>query len=296
MLGLETGYLGRLTASEEAALHKMRELFPTERSTQHIPLTDADLLRFLRAREFNCDKAATMLKNTIEWRNKIKPWEVTLESVRYVYDMNAAHFHGRDSQGRPVLWFHSKHHDPDFCEIAIKNCYYMIEKAISELKEGQEAVSVVFDLNGYSKRNRDAKFAWNAISALQNYYPERMGLCLVLNPPSFFWLMWRVIKPWLAPRTVNKIVFVGDDYAEKIRQYFSDDTIPKCLGGKYDLEPEDWIKQIYGPAPPMPKKNGKGWFSWFKSHGNKGGQEMIRSDSVSLDEAPSDAVQGFEAD
>ena len=44
------------------------------------------------------------------------------------------------------------------------------------------------------------------------------------------------------------------------------DDNAQCLGGKYDLEPEDWIKQIYGPAPPMPKKNGKGWFSWFKSH------------------------------
>jgi len=76
------------------------------------------------------------------------------------------------------------------------------------------------------------------------------------------------------------------------------DATLQCLGGKYDLEPEDWIKQIYGPAPPMPKKNGKGWFSWFKSHGKKGVEdnEMIRSDSVTLDEAPSEAIQGFEGD
>ena len=37
--------------------------------------------RFLRAREFDKDKTVAMLKNHLEWYEKIKPLDLTIEDV-----------------------------------------------------------------------------------------------------------------------------------------------------------------------------------------------------------------------
>jgi hypothetical protein len=62
---------------------------------------------------------------------------------------------------------------------------------------------------------------------MQNYYPERLGCCLLLNAPGVFKLLWSAIKRVLSPRTAEKIVFLGGDYKEKLLLYFHAEQIPQ---------------------------------------------------------------------
>ena len=39
------------------------------------------------------------------------------------------------------------------------------------------------------------------IRTAQAYYPERLGLAVVCNPPFLFWALWRSVSPFLDPVT-----------------------------------------------------------------------------------------------
>ncbi|KAL3204578.1 hypothetical protein MRX96_011577 [Rhipicephalus microplus] len=60
-----SGYLGDLSMRQQATLDKFREAVADVRKTSH---TDAFLLRWLRAREFDVTKAERMYRHDLEWR------------------------------------------------------------------------------------------------------------------------------------------------------------------------------------------------------------------------------------
>lgn len=60
---------GHLTAEQQAALGRMRSLFPGSAAFH----TDHDVLRFLRARDFNLDATRAMYQNHISTVRAILP-------------------------------------------------------------------------------------------------------------------------------------------------------------------------------------------------------------------------------
>jgi hypothetical protein len=67
--------LGSLTEKQDSALQEMLERFPPEEKHKgsQLDLEDyhCDLLRFLRARQFNVNAAAQMYADTLEWRKEV---------------------------------------------------------------------------------------------------------------------------------------------------------------------------------------------------------------------------------
>ncbi len=86
-------------------------------------LTDQDLLRFLRAREFDVPAASAMLSAAVAFHLEHKPETITLADVspalcnaaratsncntmqvRLIYDRGVAWSRGHDRLGRPAFW------------------------------------------------------------------------------------------------------------------------------------------------------------------------------------------------
>jgi len=260
-----SGYLGRLTATEQQTLDEFRN--KVNQAHQGHGWTDADLLRYLRAREFNLQKSLKMITNSFAWFEKVKPESTELKDCRAVYDNGSALPFGHDKTGRAAMWFFTKNHDPKLGGAAIQNAFFMMSHCLTKLPPEHECFAVIFDLEGYALKNADLTWCWNVINSLQNHYPERMGMCLLLNPPTVFWLLWKVVKPWLAQRTVSKIIFVDGDAKKKLKSLFNDDQIPSLLGGTGAVTPQSFIQDLCGPPPPAAAKK-KGWFSWSRSGKN----------------------------
>ncbi|CAF3498888.1 unnamed protein product [Rotaria socialis] len=68
------------------------------------------------------------------------------------------------------------------------------------------------------------------INAMQNYYPEALGLGLVLNASWTFNTVWNVIKSWLDPVLASKIHFVKS--SKELAEYINRVFFLKRLGGK----------------------------------------------------------------
>lgn len=62
---------GSITDEEAGLISQLREAhFPSGTESYGLPLDDAVLVRYLRAREGSVEKAAAMLTATLEWRRE----------------------------------------------------------------------------------------------------------------------------------------------------------------------------------------------------------------------------------
>ena len=86
---------------------------------------------------------------------------------------------------------------------------YLMENAVRRVQDGGTGdICVVCDLKGFSLANMDYDLVKTMLYHLHTYYPERLGVCLLINAPVLFWGCWAVIKPWINEVTAAKIVFV----------------------------------------------------------------------------------------
>ena len=58
-----------------------------------------------------------------------------------------------------------------------------------------------------------------------------MGQLIIINAPTTFTAMWSVIKPWLAPRTLDKITFLCANQTNQLLDLVSPENLPVALGG-----------------------------------------------------------------
>ena|SRR3990167_2635340 len=110
----------------------------------------------------------------------------------------------------------------------------MIENENKHLfRNGIHRSCVIFDLGGFALRNMDYSFMKFMIHMLQNYYPESMGVCLILNSPWLFSGCWAVLKHWIDPRSQEKIKFIA---SAQLSEFIDPTAIPKSLGGSEEWE------------------------------------------------------------
>ena len=65
------------------------------------------------------------------------------------------------------------------------------------------------------------------------HYPERLGLAVVCNPPTVFWMFWRALQPFLDPVTKAKVDFATSEaeVRDAIRPHMVSDVLYASLGG-----------------------------------------------------------------
>lgn len=109
----------------------------------------------------------------------------------------------RDCFGRPVIYIPAKNHNAstrDIDELTkfIVNC---LEEACERcFEEVIDNLCIVFDLAEFSTSCMDYQLIKNLIWLLSRHYPERLGICLVINSPTIFSTVWPVIRGWLVDR------------------------------------------------------------------------------------------------
>jgi len=65
----------------------------------------------------------------------------------------------------------------------------------------------------------------------QDFYPETMGACFVVNAPMLFSFLWAIIKGFLDERTRAKVRIVGSNFREVLLEHVDAENLPDFLGG-----------------------------------------------------------------
>ncbi|XP_057974660.1 uncharacterized protein LOC131162328 [Malania oleifera] len=220
---------GKTSTSEEHVekINEVRRLIGPLSEKLSSYCSDASISRYLRARNWNVKKATKMLKETLKWRLEYKPDEIHWEEVAHeaetgkIYRSNYV-----DKHGRTVLIMRPSCQNSKSTKGQIRYLVYCMENAILNLPPEQEQMIWLIDFHGFSLSNISVKVTRETAHVLQDHYPERLGLAILYNPPKFFEPFWTVVKPFLEPKTCNKVKFV----------YSNDLNTKRILEGLFDME------------------------------------------------------------
>eukprot|EP00775_Hariotina_reticulata_P011183 gene11183-11333_t len=202
-------------------------------------LTDGTLKRWLVARKMQANVAASHIRTHAAWRAAWVP-EGRVPESRVAADL--AHkkifLQGADRQGRPVLILQArKHMLTDSMSQQLCLCYALdtaIGYADTSINPDSKMVGLI-DLAGLSYKNLDAVGLKNVFSMLQNHYVERLSKLYMLNAPSVFWGVWKMVKPFIDPVTSQKVVFLSTSDLQVLHQEVGMEVLPSYLGGTAEL-------------------------------------------------------------
>jgi hypothetical protein len=167
------------------------------------------ILRFLIARQWNVEKAASQLKKALEWRQIAKPWDMRCDECQkdpYSHNMRQV---GTDREGRPVIYTaFSQAHNRFKPQANVQHLLAVMESATLRMRRHGVGKWVwVVDFDGFSARDCDPRTALRTADILA-HYPERLHLALLLDAPSLFAGVWAALRAALDPVTAAKVRFV----------------------------------------------------------------------------------------
>ncbi|KAM0324532.1 hypothetical protein ACHAQA_007917 [Verticillium albo-atrum] len=228
---------------------------------------DALLLRFLRARKWDVDKALVMMISTMNWRltevhvddDVMKNGEAGAvadekgangDAKKLGADfmaqirMGKSFLHGVDKVGRPICVVRVRlHKQGEQCEESLERyTVYIIETARMVLAPPVDTATIVFDMTGFSMANMDYTPVKFMIKCFEANYPESLGAVLVHKAPWVFQGIWKIIKGWLDPVVASKVHFTNN--MKEMQEFIEPSRITKELEGQ-----EDWEYKYVEPVP-----------------------------------------------
>uniref|UniRef100_A0ACD5VK33 Uncharacterized protein n=1 Tax=Avena sativa TaxID=4498 RepID=A0ACD5VK33_AVESA len=214
------------------------------------------MLRFLKARKFDIEKAKHMWSEMLKWRNEfgvdnIEDFNYTeLNEVKKYYPQ---FYHGVDKEGRPVyveligkvnanklvkvttIDRYVKYHVKEF-----ERCFQMRFPACSiAAKRHIDSSTTIIDVQGVGLKNfsKDARELIMRLQKIDNdNYPETLCRLYIVNAGQGFKMLWSTIKSFLDPQTASKIHVLGSKYKNKLLEIISESELPDFLGGKCRCE------------------------------------------------------------
>lgn len=207
--------------------------------------------RFLKARDFDVDKAEKMLLKNLIWR-KIFRADTVLQDFKpkeffplYIEPNKL----GFDKDGDMVVYVAAGNMDvyDVFKSVKLndfmKHWTWFAEKNVSLLEENNAKTgkyryqaSLIMDLKNLTLANTIAKMTTSVFLLFthmyQDNYPERMKSLYVINAPAYYVIVFAILKTVMSSAMIKKIhVFGYSSWKEKLLEFIDADVLPAFLGG-----------------------------------------------------------------
>ncbi|XP_069381215.1 SEC14-like protein 1 [Paralichthys olivaceus] len=243
-------YLGDLTPLQESCLIRLRQWLQ-ETHKGKIP-KDQHVLRFLRARDFNLDKARELLCQSLTWRkqHQVDFLLDTWEQPQLLQEYYTGGWHHHDRDGRPLYILRLGQMDTKGLvralgeEVLLRQVLSINEEGLRRCEENTRVFgrpiscwTCLVDLEGLNMRHLwrpGVKALLRIIEVVEANYPETLGRLLILRAPRVFPLLWTLVSPLIDENTRKKfLVYAGNDYQGPggLVDYIDREIIPDFLGG-----------------------------------------------------------------
>ncbi|KAH6652086.1 CRAL/TRIO domain-containing protein [Truncatella angustata] len=234
---------------------------------------DQLVLRFLRARKWDVQKALVMLISTMKWRQDAKVDDdimVNGEEHMFLQEhqgaterekkeakdfldqmrMGKSFSHGVDKEGRPTTVVRARlHRAGEQSEESLERyTVYLIETNRYLLSAPVDTGTVIFDMTGFSMANMDYTPVKFMIQCFEANYPESLGVVLVHKAPWLFQGVWKIIKGWLDPVVASKVHFTNN--LKDMSEFLTPSRVPKELDGEDPWE-YHYVEPVIGENPKL---------------------------------------------
>ncbi|KAL6567105.1 hypothetical protein OROMI_015509 [Orobanche minor] len=223
-----------------------RDLLPSRHNDYHT------ILRFLKARKFDLDKAVHMWAEMLKWRKENGVDSIIQDFLYDEFEQVQQHYphgyHGVDKEGRPVYIERLGKVEPSklmrvtTVDRFLKYHIQGFEKAFAEkfpacsiaAKRHIDSTTTILDVQGLNWMSF-GKIAHDLVMRMQkidgNNYPETLHQMFIVNAGSGFKYIWNWTKGFLDPRTTSKIHVLGSNFQSKLLEVIDTSQLPDFLGG-----------------------------------------------------------------
>ncbi|XP_054716781.1 SEC14-like protein 2 [Uloborus diversus] len=214
--------------------------------------TDAILLKWLRARNYNLKKAEYNFRE-VDSNKTIFGVKTMLET--YVKPEVAEKYErtcliGIAKDGTPIRYvsFGLDYQGFIMSLTGYEQCLYFsycmeLDLATARKenektgKNDQNEVTYIFDMEDFALQDYMHKCVMESgmdfFRLLQDHYPEVWKHILIINAPGYFHRAFNLLKPIFRATLLEKIQVVSKNQTgELLRKYIDDDVLPSFLGGK----------------------------------------------------------------
>ncbi|XP_065203554.1 SEC14-like protein 1 [Planococcus citri] len=269
-------YLGDLTPLQESKLVQLKKSFVHSHKGK-LP-SDSTLLRFLRARDFNLEKARDLLSHSLIWRKKHNVDQILsdYQMPQVISEYFPGGWHHYDKDSRPLYILRLGQTDvKGLLKSVGENGLLKLAMHVCEegLKLTEEATrvsglpvttwSLLIDLEGLNMRHYwrpGIRALLHIIEIVEANYPETLGHVLIVRAPRVFPILWTIISTFIDERTRTKfLLYGGNDYQEEggLADYIDPSIVPDFLGGPCETKIREGghiPKSLYLPESELEKE------------------------------------------
>lgn len=192
---------------------------------------------------------------------------------------------GYDSTGKPALYMIPSRQNTTEAPRQIDYAVWMLERTIDLMEPGVESV-ILFKIkmeqeqdDAKSKhlsdrnlallinfadrgKNPSISTALSVLHILQNHYPERLGLALIVNIPFLVNAFFKIVMPLVDPITRQKVKFNPEIFKDG---FFKEDNVMKEWGGSVNFEYNH--EKYWADLNKQCDERTKAWFESWKRLG-----------------------------
>lgn len=228
------------------------------------------LLRFLRARKFNVDRAVQLYCNYYRFRHKYAHilGDMHPRAVEHVLRsglMGMTDLHGKD--GSTVIHLRPERWDPESVQFQdnFRTMILILDKLIEDEENQVHGISTLNNLHdvpfstvfkiSQTEQVRKGMF----IEMVQDCFPCRFKGLHLVNQPWYISLVVMIVKPFMKQKLRERFFMHGTDYTT-LYEHFDVEKLPPSLGGLgVEFDPtyllEFFEKELAERPPSGPHQN-----------------------------------------
>ena len=220
-----------------------------------------NLLRFLRVRKFDVEKAVLSTVHVAHFNRQHPEWitELTLEEIS-IFEGFFNVLTCPDHEGRVICVLRPaigvKNLTPSVLRsnpnIIIKGQLWFFKRLCKNIRAQVCGVIIINTFEGFTiwdnitiSRAQPISNQLATFHYIQNCVGFRMAGAYLFHEPFYVSWMWSVLKNVVSKKIRERLHFCGPNY-DILNEILPDrNLIPKFLGGNYDTDQHNWVKEQY---------------------------------------------------
>ncbi|RWS28323.1 tyrosine-protein phosphatase non-receptor type 9-like protein [Leptotrombidium deliense] len=259
--------MASISQEEEKAAKEFIEIVNDIRRQHNAgPMSFNTALKFMMARKFDVHRALSLYEAHEITRFKeglakfdpmVEPLKSEIETgkftvlvsfdciFKFIIVSNAQPT--RDSSGAAIAMFTACKHSPieSNHQTTLQGVVYQLDIALEDTETQRCGIVFIYNMTSSKYSNFDYELSQKILGLLKGAYPARLKKVLIVTAPLWFKAPFKILRLFVREKLRDRVFMVN---VSQLPMHVPIASLPKDLGGQFEVDHSTWIKHCYESA------------------------------------------------